>query len=124
MAAAAGYAGRRRDNIWRATAELVGALVIGGALLATPFVYFAVRLNARQVNLSPVQVARIDGANCAQLREQFHQNRAAAGDDTSLGFSGEIAEIERRIVRRSERLDCQPAAAPRLMPAVVTDRER
>jgi hypothetical protein len=82
-------------------------LAVAAALLATPFVLAARRMDdARRP--SPERTALIKRSNCDQLREQFDDNRREFGSDLTMDISGKLAEIEHLILRRSEKLGCRP----------------
>ena len=83
-------------------------LLLAAVLLAAPFVYLAVRVDAAQRPPADV-VATIEHSNCAQLQNQMDALRAEAGSDASFDLLGPRAGTERRIVNRSEQLHCRPA---------------
>ena len=82
-------------------------LVLAAALLAAPFVYLAVRVDAAQRPPADV-VATIEHSNCAQLQDQMDALQADTGS-ASFDLLGPRAGTERRIVNRSEQLHCRPA---------------
>ena len=97
----------RREDPRRAAATLLGMLVVAGAILAAPFLVAGAALDHAQ-QPSTAALASIEHAGCAHLRSQLESNQFAARDN-SVDFSGEGAEIARRIVERGERLQCRPA---------------
>jgi hypothetical protein len=90
----------------RAAIELLGAMVVAAALLATPFVYGAIRLD-RAMRVPPARVAEIERAGCSELRNMGF-------DESALGIafwppSAEQANREDELITaRGRQLHCRP----------------
>jgi hypothetical protein len=96
------------DNPRRAALELLAMLVVVGALLAAPFVYIGMRIDAAH-RVPAARVAVIEHSSCAQLRDQLAAAQAEGGSDSSFDLSGSRGATMSLIIRRSEQLHCRPA---------------
>jgi hypothetical protein len=102
-----GVVADREDNPRRAAVQLLAMLILTGALLAAPFVYFWLRIDAAR-RPPAERAAAIEHSNCAQLRAHLQAEEAEAGSAT-FDLLSRRAETERLIVRRGEQLHCRPA---------------
>jgi hypothetical protein len=97
-------------NLWRAAVELLGALVLAGAVLFAPFVYAAYRLN-RAERVPSARAAQIAHANCAQLRHMGIDGSALSV--MLFPIPAERASREQDLIlRRGKELHCRPAIQP------------
>ena len=83
-------------------------LVVAGALLAAPFVYIGMRIDAAR-RVPAARVAAIEHSSCAQLRDQLAAAQAEGGSDGSFDLSGSRGATMSLIIRRAEQLHCRPS---------------
>jgi hypothetical protein len=96
------------DNPRRAALALLGMLAVAGVLLAAPFVYIGMRIEAAH-RVPAARVAAIEHSSCAQLREQLASVQADGGSDSSFDLAGNRGATMSLIVRRAEQLHCRPS---------------